>query len=142
MSYLMWWPLLKHLQAYAKLQPEMVGIDVRVGSKRPKDPHPCVELIWDDENAQNLFRTNKGEFTVWIDCWVKNSDKDPSAGYEDLCAMQEKICEVVVRWTDAVLEEMDTFVNVELNGIVSDGDSNRPLCGSRMVLKINWKRVD
>jgi hypothetical protein len=142
MSYLIWWTLLKHLRDFAKLQPEMTGIDIRAGAKKPKDPYPCVEFIWDDEDAQNLYRTQKGEFTIWCDCWIRNSDKDPSAGYEELHAMQEKVCEVIVRWTDAVMEEMNMFINLELNGIVSDGESNRPLCGSRMVLKINWKRCD
>ena len=140
MAYLMWWPLLDSLQKFASAHTAMTGIDVRVGSKRPKDPYPCVEIIWDQEDAQNLFRTKDGEFVVWLDCWIKNSAKDPSAGYSDLCTLQESLCQVVVEWTDAVMEDIDMLLNLELNGIVSDGDSNRPLCGSRMILNIKWKR--
>jgi hypothetical protein len=143
MSYLVWWPLLKHLRNYARLQPELTGVDVRAGMKqRPKDPYPCVELVWDAEDAQNLYRTNKGAFTVWVDCWIRNNDKDPSAGYDTLHVLQENISTVIVRWSDAVLEDLNFFVNLELHGIVSDGDNNRPLCGSRMILKMNWRRSD
>lgn len=141
-EYLIWWPVLNHLRDFAAAQDELAGVDVRAGSKKPKDPYPCVEFIWDEENAQNLYRTNQGEFTIWVDSWIKNSDPDPAAGYEVLHVLQEKVCEVIVRWSDAVIEDMNLFVNLELNGIVSDGELRRPLCGSRMVLKIKWKRVD
>lgn len=139
-TYLIWWVLLKHLREFSAAQPELTGVDVRAGAKKPKDPYPCVEFIWDDEDGMNLYKTKNGELTLYVDTWIRGSDKDPAAGYDALFVLMEKTCAVIVRWSDAVIKEMGIAVNLSLSNVVSSADITRPLCGSRMVLKIEWRK--
>lgn len=137
---LVWWTIIKHLKNYAKAQPELEGTAVRAGAKKPKDPYPCIEILWDDETGISLFTANKGELTIWIDVWIRSDEKDPGTAYDILNGLQNQICVVLIRWTDVLLDDLGIAVKLSLREAVSDGDSNRPLAGSRMVIEIEWRR--
>lgn len=139
-QFLMWWLLIKHLRDYAKLQPELTGVDIRAGTKKPKDPYPCMEIIWDSEDGFSLYRNNKGELNLWVDLWIRNNDKDPSAAYEVLADLMERVCTVLVRWSDALLEELEISADIQVKDAISDAESNRPLAGTRMVINVKWRR--
>lgn len=135
-----WYTLIKHLRDYARLQPDLAGIEVRAGAKKPKDPYPCMEILWNDEAGISIYGTHKGELNVWIDLWVMSDDLDPMIAYETLSTLQNKVCQVLVRWSDALVDELGVAVNLTLVKAVSDGDVNRPLANSRMFIKINWRK--
>jgi len=137
---LIWWPLLDHLRDYASAQTELTGVAVRAGSKTPKDPYPCVEFTWDDESGKNLLRTDKGTLIIWADCWLKNAGKEPDSGYPALHTIMKSVCLIVARWSDAVLSDLNLYTDITLKSAISDADSNRPLCGARMVFEIEWRR--
>lgn len=139
-QFLMWWLLIKHLRDYAKLQPELTGVDIRAGAKKPKDPYPCMEIIWDSEDGFSLYRNNKGELNLWVDLWIRNNDKDPSVAYEVLADLMERVCTVLVRWSDALLEELEISADIQVKDAISDAESNRPLAGTRMVINVKWRR--
>lgn len=139
-QYLMWWLLIKHLRDYAKIQPELTGVDIRAGAKKPKDPYPCMEIIWDSEDGFSLYRNNKGELNLWVDLWIRNNDKDPSAAYEVLADLMERVCTVLVRWSDDLLEELEISADIQVKDAISDAESNRPLAGTRMVINVKWRR--
>lgn len=137
---LLWWAVIEHLRDYAQLQPELNGVDIRAGAKKPKDPYPCMEILWDDETGISLYVAKRGTLAIWIDFWVRSDAKDPGVAYEMLSDLQNRACEVLVRWTDALLSDLGITVNLTLKKAVSDGDSNRPLGGSRMVIEIEWRK--
>ncbi|HML33853.1 hypothetical protein [Sporomusa sphaeroides] len=139
-QYLMWWLLIKHLRDFSQLQPELNGVDVRAGAKKPKDPYPCMEIIWDSEDGFSLYKTEKGELNLWIDLWIRNDNKDPSAAYEVMADLMERVCTVLVRWSDALLKERKISTNIDVKDAISDAETNRPLIGTRMVIKIDWRR--
>jgi len=139
-QYLVWWLLIKHLRDFSRMQPELDGVDVRAGAKKPKDPYPCMEIIWDSEDGLSLYKTNKGELNLWIDLWIRNDGRDPSAAYEVMADLMERVCTVLVLWSDTLLEELEISTNIDVKDAISDAESNRPLMGIRMIVKIEWRR--
>lgn len=139
-QYLIWWLLIKHLRDFSRLQPELADVDVRAGAKKPKDPYPCMEIIWDTEDGLSLYKRDTGTLNLWIDLWIRNDDRDPSAAYELMADFMGRVCIVLVRWSDALLKEKKISADIYLNDAISDAESNRPLLGIRMVVKIVWRR--
>lgn len=138
--FLIWWLFIKHLRDYARLQPELQGVDIRAGSKKPKDPYPCLEIIWDSENGFSLFDNTKGELSLWLDLWIRNDDKDPSMAYDVLADLMERVCAVLVRWSEVIDSELDITTKLDVKDAISDAETNRPLAGTRMILNLTWRR--
>ncbi len=138
--FVIWWLFIKHLRDYAKQQPELIGVDIRAGSKKPKDPYPCVEIIWDSENGFSLFNNTKGELSLWLDLWIRNDDKDPSAAYDALADLMDRVCTVLVRWSNTLQRDLGYVTTIDVKDAVSDAETNRPLAGTRMILFIEWRK--
>lgn len=131
---------MKHLRDYARLQPELQGVDIRAGAKKPKDPYPCLEIIWDSENGFSLFNNTSGELSLWLDLWIRNDDKDPSMAYDVLADLMERVCTVLVRWSDVIDSELNISTQLDVKDAISDAETNRPLAGTRMILNLTWRR--
>lgn len=138
--FLIWWLFIKHLRDYAKLQPELQGVDIRAGAKKPKDPFPCLEIIWDSEDGFSLFNNTKGELSLWLDLWIRNDNKDPSAAYNDLADLMERVCTVLLRWSNILQNDLGFSTKIDIKDAISDAETNRPLAGTRMILHIEWRK--
>ena len=140
MSVLVWWTIIKHMRDFFRSQEEFDGVDVRAGAKKPKDPYSCLEILWDEETGVILYKPSKGFLTLWLDYWVRSDNRDPGVAYEKLFVLQSRGCEVLLRWQAALLRDLGFATKLTLGQAVSDGDGNRPVAGSRMVLNIEWRK--
>lgn len=136
---MLWWPVIENLESYLKSQPELAGINIHAGAENPISRYPCVEILWDREN-QVSFQPKKGKTCIWIDCWVNNTDADPAAAYKELYGLQSIVYDKLSGWQPTLENALRTTLVINYRSNVSDGDSKRPVCGARMIVKIEWRK--
>ncbi len=136
---MLWWPIIENLESYLKSLPELAGINIHAGAENPISLYPCIEILWDREN-QSISQPRKSKTCIWIDCWVNNSDPDPAVAYRELYSLQSIIYDKLPGWQPVVGNALQKTLIVDYRENVSDGDSKRPVCGARMIVKIEWRK--
>ena len=142
---LYWWPLIKHLVEFLnhrknKLDKlEFDGVDVYAGTKNSGKSYPCVEVTWDHEGNIDIYRSDKGNISLWIDIYLENDSEDPAAPYEILFQWQVKVLNALASWHEALKRDFRIAVKIDVPDILSDGDMQRPTCACRIITNIEWR---
>lgn len=141
----MWWPIIENLRDYLQACASqegsaLAGVDIHAGAADPITVYPCLEILWDEEGKIDLHRGADGIMTIWIDAWVQNDDDDPSVLYGLLHDIQKGYFGVLDNWTNYLKETLQVAAHVKVSRTVSDGDTNRPIGGSRSILEVDWRR--
>lgn len=133
-----WWPIIVSLRDFLLALPEFADIQVLAGGT-DEHTYPRIEILWDEEGEIDPHKHNKGNITLWIDCWVENSD-DQSTSYGLLYELQKVFFDAIDRWPEAAVEALGIALKVTIGSTVSDGGTSRPIAGSRTTLKIEWRK--
>lgn len=160
---LVWWPLIAHITAYlqkaeseidkkppadeaekaeAGKDPQKAKADtnqsllIYAGTKGPARTYPCIEITWDHES---LSMGSAGFASIWIDICLKTDSKDPSEAYQKQYDYQTKIIDMLNSWPRQLIADTGIAVKMVIEDIVSDGDIQRPVSMSRIILSIDWR---
>ena len=134
----MWWTILHDLAEFFRSDETLQGCFVIEGSSTTIEDYPAIEIMRDVEPEVNLhFRL--GKVNLHIQPWIRNDDPDPAKGYADIADLEGKVITSINKWSRTPKE--DYAVKVELRNSVGDGDAFRPVCGSRIPIHIEWKKV-
>lgn len=145
MKRIYWQPLAKHLVQTMRNHKDSAGedifkgIEVYTGSKLTGIKYPCIEITWDRETNIKIHRPLQGNVILWVDINIKNNSPDPSEGYEILYQWQTKALDCIASWQKEIYAELGIAAKVEIVDIISDGDTQRPVCASRLVVNIEWR---
>lgn len=132
-----WWPLANNLVEYLKSLPDFSEDNVHAGIENPVKKYPCVEVLWEGETGIDLHKQSSGNISFWIDEYVKN--KESAEAYAALFFMQKNTLAALRNWPNHVKETLGLALKVTVSDIASDGETLRPVTGSRIILEIEWR---
>ncbi len=140
-----WWPITENLRDYLRERSLMegsglAGVDIHAGAANPIENYPCLEVLWDEESGGDPHKNTKGKIILWLDGWVENDDPDPGVIYGLLYQLQRGFFDVLGDWPKFLGEKLEMAIKVIVGRTVSDGDTNRPIGGSRTILEIEWRK--
>lgn len=145
MNRIYWWPLANSLCNSMRGAKDQLGhyifrgVDIYAGTKGTAKNYPCIEITWDCEENIFVCRPTQGHVRLWVDVCLQNDSDNPSAPYELLYHLQTEIIDLLARWPQRIMKEMQIAAKVEVPAIVSDGDIQRPTCVCRINVDIEWR---
>lgn len=116
--------------------------DIYSGTKDKGRDFPCIEVLWESEVEISNNLPTTGVVTLYIDVCVDCNEDEPDKAYEAIDDLQCRILSILREWAPAARNETGVAPNVTIEGIVSDGDIYRPAATSRIVLTIEWRKVN
>ncbi len=146
MNKLNWWPLANSLVEFLKNHkdelgaPSFEGVFIYAGTKITGKVYPCIEITFDAESNPTGKR---GLVNLWVDVCLKNNNSNPSEAYELMFKYQTEIMNLIFNyddgWPAAIKKDLGIATDIKISNVISDGDSQRPVCQCRMVLEIDWR---
>lgn len=135
-----WWPIAKSLSDHLKTRSALSGFAIYAGTKGDSKTYPCIEIRWDDESAFFIHRSKEGTAVLWADVYVKLENVDPEAHYEQQYMAQVDIVDALLEWPGVLSTDVGLEAKIGIDGVVADGENFRPTFGSRMIIKIKWRK--
>jgi hypothetical protein len=135
-----WWPIAKSLSDHLKTRGALSGFEIYTGTKGDSKTYPCIEVRWDDESAFFIHRSGEGTAVLWADVYVRLDNVDPGANYEQQYMAQVEIVDALFEWPIVLATELGLEAKISVDGVVADEENNRPTFGSRMIIKIKWRK--
>jgi hypothetical protein len=135
-----WWPIAKSLSDHLKTKSTLSGFDIYTGTKGDAKTYPCIEVRWDDESAFFIHRCQEGTAVLWADVYIRLEDVDPGANYEQQYKAQVEIVDALSEWSTILSTDIGLETKISIDGVVADGEKCRPIFGSRMIIKIKWRK--
>lgn len=136
-----WRDLLKNLRDFARLQPEMIGVNVEGGQPPAFPRSPAILILRDDERngARMVGGGRTGNVNLIVELWETSEDPDPMAGYDKLANLEDKFKDVVDRWvlTGPAGYDVSDYEIPESSG---DVDQHRPDVAGRLSISIQWSK--
>ena len=139
---MLWLKVLKSLRDY--LHASEIADAVILGGYKPGDVRP-------DENSKGLIFIQRDRerpagddlvqdmrVQISVDTWVQSSSKDPTKGYEAIARLEGALMDALRRYEQETVYIADRvqLMRVRIVETGGDGDSVRPLVGSRTSLEI------
>ena len=139
---MLWLKVLKSLRDY--LHAADIADQVILGGYKPSDVRP-------DENGKGLIFIQRDRerpagddlvqdmrVQISVDAWVQSSSKDPTKGYEAIARLEGALMDALRRYEQETVYIADRvqLMRVRIVETGGDGDSVRPLVGSRTSLEI------
>ena len=139
---MLWFKVLESLRDY--LCAADIADQVYIGGYKPSDVRP-------DENGKGLIFIQRDRerpagddlvqdmrVQISVDTWVQSSSKDPTKGYEAIARLEGALMDALRRYEQETVYIADRvqLMGVRIVETGGDGDSVRPLVGSRTSLEI------
>ncbi|EGK59558.1 phosphoribosyl pyrophosphate synthetase [Centipeda periodontii DSM 2778] len=139
---MLWLKVLKSLRDY--LHAADIADQVILGGYKPSDVRP-------DENGKGLIFIQRDRerpagddlvqdmrVQISVDAWVQSSSKDLTKGYEAIARLEGALMDALRRYEQETVYIADRvqLMRVRIVETGGDGDSVRPLVGSRTSLEI------
>lgn len=146
-----WCTVLTELQSF--LVENKVAKIIECGAMLPDDYNFSIDknglqggifLIRDREYNQeikNMHGGRQGLITIFAENWVRSDDVNPLVGYNLLSAQEDRFQQCLKDWVvNRINNESETFsiIDAEIEEVIGDADSKRPLVGSRTTIKITY----
>ena len=151
---LQWLPLAQSLKdfllTYTKPNGEKIfsgltdyaNLNVVIGSFNTARSYPCIEILLGSEEKESITTSSKkGKVFFWLDLWVDGALEDrPDYAYEQAYVATNDLANSLKHWLEIMMNDLKLGCNVVLKEVLSDGDSQRPLYQTRIVLEIDWRQ--
>lgn len=127
-----------HLRA-AKIADEVI-----LGGYNPRNVRPnpkgkgLIYLMRDRERPSNTDLVPDTRIQISLDTWVQSDNKNLAVGYEALARLENAVMEALREYEETVTWVTDgvQLMQLKITETAGDGDSVRPLVGSRTSLEI------
>ena len=127
-----------HLRA-AKIADEII-----LGGYNPRNVRPnpkgkgLIYLMRDRERPSNTDLVPDTRIQISLDTWVQSDNKNLAVGYEALARLENAVMEALREYEETVTWVTDgvQLMQLKITETAGDGDSVRPLVGSRTSLEI------
>ena len=127
-----------HLRA-AKIADEVI-----LGGYNPRNVRPnpkgkgLIYLMRDRERPSNTDLVPDTSIQISLDTWVQSDNKNLAVGYEALARLENAVMEALREYEETVTWVTDgvQLMQLKISETAGDGDSVRPLVGSRTSLEI------
>lgn len=127
-----------HLRA-AKIADEVI-----LGGYNPRNVRPnpkgkgLIYLMRDRERPSNTNLVPDTRIQISLDTWVQSDNKNLAVGYEALARLENAVMEALREYEETVTWVTDgvQLMQLKITETAGDGDSVRPLVGSRTSLEI------
>ena len=127
-----------HLRA-AKIADEVI-----LGGYNPRNVRPnpkgkgLIYLMRDRERPSNTDLVPDTSIQISLDTWVQSDNKNLAVGYEALARLENAVIEALREYEETVTWVTDgvQLMQLKITETAGDGDSVRPLVGSRTSLEI------
>jgi hypothetical protein len=127
-----------HLRA-AKIADEVI-----LGGYNPRNVRPnpkgkgLIYLMRDRERPSNTDLVPDTSIQISLDTWVQSDNKNLTVGYEALARLENAVMEALREYEETVTWVTDgvQLMQLKITETAGDGDSVRPLVGSRTSLEI------
>ena len=127
-----------HLRA-AKIADEVI-----LGGYNPRNVRPnpkgkgLIYLMRDRQRPSNTDLVPDTSIQISLDTWVQSDNKNLAVGYEALARLENAVMEALREYEETVTWVTDgvQLMQLKITETAGDGDSVRPLVGSRTSLEI------
>ena len=127
-----------HLRA-AKIADEVI-----LGEYNPRNVRPnpkgkgLIYLMRDRERPSNTDLVPDTSIQISLDTWVQSDNKNLTVGYEALARLENAVMDALRRYEETVTWIADgvQLLQLRITETAGDGDSVRPLVGSRCSLEV------
>ncbi len=127
-----------HLRA-AKIADEVI-----LGGYNPRNVRPnpkgkgLIYLMRDRERPSNTDLVPDTSIQISLDTWVQSDNKNLTVGYEALARLENAVMEALREYEETVTWVTDgvQLMQLKITETAGDGDSVRPLVGSRTSIEI------
>ena len=127
-----------HLRA-AKIADEVI-----LGGYNPRNVRPnpkgkgLIYLMRDRERPSNTDLVPDTSIQISLDTWVQSDNKNLTVGYEALARLENAVIEALREYEETVTWVTDgvQLMQLKITETAGDGDSVRPLVGSRTSIEI------
>jgi len=149
---LMWLPLSQHLLNYITTYTDKQGKHVfeeisdyslftaRIGSLGDARTYPCMEILFDNETKDDPQKENEGITSLWLDFYTNTGSDSPEDNYIQAYQMVNDLAKLTLVWPRKLVIDEKIASSVAITGVLSDGDTARPVFQIRVVLEIHWKK--
>ena len=139
---MLWLIVLKSLRDH--LQAAKIADDVIIGGYNPRNVRPnpkgkgLIYLMRDRERPSNTDLVPDTRIQISLDTWVQSDNKNLAVGYEALARLENAVMEALREYEETVTWVTDgvQLMQLKITETAGDGDSVRPLVGSRTSLEI------
>ena len=81
----------------------------------------------------------------FVENWVRCDDPDPIDGYKMLSDQEDAFRAALHDWfyaqqVDETNDVNADLMNLEIDDVIGDADSRRPILGSRTTIRITWSK--
>lgn len=127
-----------HLRA-AKIADEVI-----LGGYNPRNVRPnpkgkgLIYLMRDRERPSNTDLVPDTSIQISLDTWVQSDNKNLTVGYEALARLENAVMDALRRYEETVTWIADgvQLLQLRITETAGDGDSVRPLVGSRCAIEV------
>ncbi len=138
----LWLKVLESLREH--LRAVKIADDVILGGYNPRNVRPnpkgkgLIYLMRDRERPASADLVQDTSVQISLDTWVQSDDKDLTAGYEALARLENAVMDALRRYEETVTWIADgvQLLQLRITETAGDGDSVRPLVGSRCSLEV------
>lgn len=105
----------------------------------------AIFLIRDREPDEKIHHGGEGVAVLFVENWVRCDEPDPIDGYAMLSDQESAFCAALNAWfySQQVSTTNDVnadLINLEIDEVIGDADSRRPILGSRTTIRITWSK--
>lgn len=138
----LWLKVLESLRDH--LRAAKIADDVILGGYNPRNVRPnpkgkgLIYLMRDRERPASEDLVQDTSVQISLDTWVQSDDKNLTVGYEALARLENAVMDALRRYEETVTWVTDgvQLMQLKITETAGDGDSVRPLVGSRTSLEI------
>lgn len=139
---MLWLTVLKSLRNH--LQAAKIADEVIIGGYNPRNVRPnpkgkgLIYLMRDRERPTDNTLVQDMSVQISVDAWVQSDNKNLEKGYEALARLENALMQALRSYEDkAACDGRDVqLLGVRISETAGDGDSVRPLVGSRCSLEV------
>ena len=139
---MLWLSVLESLRDH--LHAAKIADDVILGGYNPRNVRPnpkgkgLIYLMRDRERPSNTDLVPDTSIQISLDTWVQSDNKNLTVGYEALARLENAVMEALREYEETVTWVTDgvQLMQLKITETAGDGDSVRPLVGSRTSLEI------
>jgi hypothetical protein len=140
---LMWWKIIKSIVCHFKTDSALSYVpedNKKAGIPEREDipDYPAIRVCRGGESGLDLQSRGKGDVTIWIECWQGSDSQDPGDAYELLEQLEQKMIASLMKWLQVAPAELKIRLSFDITNMSSDGDTFRPVVGSRTTLIVHY----
>ena len=139
---MLWLKVIKSIGDH--LRTAKIADEVILGGYNPRNVRPnpkgkgLIYLMRDRERPSNTDLVPDTSIQISLDTWVQSDNKNLAVGYEALARLENAVMDALRRYEETVTWVADgvQLLQLKITETAGDGDSVRPLVGSRTSLEI------